>query len=150
MSATVPDPAGEPCLSDSDHVQLARLITEICWRIDHGEAGTIDELFVDEGELTLGPDQVLIGRGAIRQWGGQVDHATWRIRHVSTNMRFVSEADDAAAGMTLVTADMDEGEAAGTTLPWAIGEDPDRFVRTDQGWRLLSRRWEKLFARQEP
>ena len=145
-----PDPAGEPAVSDVDHVQLARLITEISWRIDHGRAAMVYELFVDDGEMSLGPEQVLQGRDAIREWGLQIERATWRIRHVSTNMRFVSEGDGAASGISLVTAYMAEGQEPGTTLPWAVGEDHDQFVRTSDGWRLRSRRWQPLFMRPEP
>jgi SnoaL-like domain len=137
-------------VSDADHVQLARLITEISWRIDHGRAATVHELFVDDGEMSLGPKQVLQGRDAIREWGLQIERAAWRIRHVSTNMRFVSEGDGVASGISLVTAYMAEGEEPGTTLPWAVGEDHDQFVRTSEGWRLRSRRWEPLFMRPEP
>jgi hypothetical protein len=34
-----------------------------------------------------------------------------------------------------------------SALPWRVGEDHDRFVRTEHGWRLVSRRWVDLFAR---
>lgn len=95
--------------------------------------------------MTLGPDQVLIGREAIGEWGRQIEEVTWLIRQVSTNMRFVSEGEDAVGGTTLVTAHMDEGEPLGTTLPWAIGQDHDRFVRTARGCR----RWDQLFLHHE-
>jgi hypothetical protein len=28
-----------------------------------------------------------------------------------------------------------------------VGEDHDRFVRTEHGWRFKSRQWKPLFAR---
>jgi hypothetical protein len=36
------------------------------------------------------------------------------------------------------------------TLPNTVGEDHDRFVRMDHGWRLVSRHWDQLFVRQDP
>ena len=30
---------------------------------------------------------------------------------------------------------------------FSVGEDHDRFVRTEEGWRFVSRRWIELFAR---
>jgi hypothetical protein len=46
-----------------------------------------------------------------------------------------------------LTVFMVEKPEAGATLPWRIGEDHDRFVLTEHGWRLVSRRWVDLFAR---
>ena len=44
---------------------------------------------------------------------------------------------------------VDEGGAGSATLPFAVGEDNDRFVRTVQGWRFASRHWDQLFDRGE-
>jgi hypothetical protein len=65
-------------------------------------------------------------------------------------MRFVADGDDAAEGTTLLVQYLAEGDGLGTTLPRAVGEDRDRFVRTDQGWRFISRSFEQLFVRQDP
>jgi SnoaL-like domain len=134
-------------VNDADQCELVRLITELTWRIDHGRAATVHELFVDDGELVLGPEEVVRGREAITEWGQTIDEAGWRIRHVISNMRFSVDADDAAEGTTLVTAFMHERDELGTAVPWTVGEDHDRFVRTEQGWRFASRRWEQLFLR---
>jgi SnoaL-like domain len=133
---------------DADYVQLSRLVTEITWRIDHGEAEMVHELFVDDGVLNLGA-VTLSGREEIREWGRKlVDHPTYPgIRHVTTNMRFVADGADQAVGTTIVTAYLDQGNPRRATLPFVVGEDQDRFVRTDQGWRFASRRWDALFER---
>jgi hypothetical protein len=52
--------------------------------------------------------------------------------------------------ITLLIQYLDEGDGRGTTLPRAIGEDRDRFMRTDQGWRFVSRSFEQLFVRHDP
>ena len=44
---------------------------------------------------------------------------------------------------------MVESDRLGTSVPWNVGEDHDRFVRTEHGWRLADRLWEELFARPE-
>jgi hypothetical protein len=41
----------EQLVSDADHLALTRLVVEIAWRIDHGRANTVWELFVPEGVL---------------------------------------------------------------------------------------------------
>jgi hypothetical protein len=140
--------ATELLVSPTDYVELSRLVLEHGWRTDHGRADTIHELYVDNGELVLPPTH-LRGREAIREWGRQlVQFPPWRsIRHVCGNMRFVVDGPNSAHGTTVLTVFMVAGTAAAMTVPFSVGEDHDRFVRTEQGWRLLSRRWEELFAR---
>ena len=129
------DVMDEQLVGEADHLELARLVTEIAWRIDHGRADTVHELFADEGEMNLGQTSVK-GREEIREWGRKRADATYRTQHVCTNMRFVADGDDTAEGTTLLIQYRDERDGRDTTLPRAIGEDRDRFVRTAQGWRL--------------
>ena len=63
------------------------------------------------------------------------------------NMRFVADGANAAEGTTVLTVFLVAGPGAATTLQWMVGEDHDRFVRTEHGWRLVSRRWVELFTR---
>jgi SnoaL-like domain len=77
-----------------------------------------------------------------------VEAAPWRtIRHVCGNMRFVSRGPKEAEGITVLTVFMVAGSDASTTIPYSVGEDHDRFVRTEQGWKLVSRHWVELFSR---
>jgi SnoaL-like protein len=132
-------------VSDADHIQLSRLVTEITWRIDHRQADTIDELFAHDGVLNIG-ERNLEGRQQIKEWGTTVVDAYPGIRHAVSNVRFVADGNDAADGVALVTAYLaDDGTA--TTIPFQVGEDIDRFVRTAEGWRFTSRRWNTLFTR---
>jgi len=80
----------EQLVTETDHVQLSRLVTEHAWRVDNGRANTVHELYIDDGELTLPPGPVC-GREALHAWGQQiVDNTPWQtIRHVCGNMRFV-------------------------------------------------------------
>jgi hypothetical protein len=148
MSQTKSGTTAEHLVSETDHVQLSRLVTEHAWKADNGRADTIHELYIDDGELIVGPTP-LRGREAILEWGLQlVDNPPWRsIRHVCGNMRFVSDGPDAAEGTTILTVFMVAGAEPATTQPFSVGEDHDRFVRTEQGWRFVSRRWVELFAR---
>jgi hypothetical protein len=134
----------EQLVGDTDHVELSRLVTEHAWRVDNGRA---DELYVDDGVLDVGTP--LRGHQAIHEWGRQlVEAPPWRsIRHVCSNMRFVADGPEAAEGSTVMTVFMVAGSGDATTLPWNVGEDHDRFVRTEDGWKLVSRRWVNLFTR---
>ena len=132
----------------SDYLELARLVIEISWRIDHGKADTVAELFVEDGELDLGKT-IFKGREEIREWGRKVvnDPQYRGIRHACTNMRFLSLGQNSAEGFTLVMAYMRDRDGSRATLPFAVGEDHDRYLRTDQGWRMVSRAWQELYSR---
>ena len=121
----------------ADYVQLSRLVIKDGWRVDNGRADTVHELYVDDGELNV-PPMPLRGRQALIEWGRQlVEAPPWRsIRHACGNMRFVADGHNAAKGTTVLTVFMVAGNEAATTVPFSIGEDHDRFVRTERGWRL--------------
>jgi hypothetical protein len=41
----------EQLVSEADHLALSRLVEELSWRIDHGRADWVWELFVPDGVL---------------------------------------------------------------------------------------------------
>ncbi|MGZ4619591.1 MAG: nuclear transport factor 2 family protein [Frankiaceae bacterium] len=133
--------------SDADYVQLCRLVTEHAWRTDNGRSDTLYELWAEDGELDLG-STLLRGRHAIAVWGRQlVENPPWNtIHHVCSNMRFVTDGPDAAAGSTMLIVFMD-ADGTKSSVPFNVGEDHDRFVRTGDGWRFVSRRWVELYKR---
>lgn len=99
---------GEPLVGETDHVQLARLVTEVSWGIDHGQADTVHDLFSDDGRMTLG-QTVLRGRSELLAWGRERAAVTYRTRHVCTNIRFVAVGEDRAEGTTVITQYVDDG-----------------------------------------
>jgi SnoaL-like domain len=134
----------EKLVSDADHVALSRLVVEIAWRIDHGRADTVWELFVPDGFLTAG-GAPLVGHEAIRDWGRSRAAAGIRSRHICSGMRFIDRGEGRASGSTLLTVFMHNGDGRGPAAPSVVGEDSDEFVRTDAGWRFVSREFEILF-----
>jgi hypothetical protein len=135
----------EPLVSDADHITLSRLVVEIAWRIDHGQADTVWELFVPDGILNSSGTP-LVGHDAIRGWGRARVASTVRTRHICSGMRFIARGTGRATGSTLLTVFMNEGDGRRPAVPAVVGEDTDEFIRTDVGWRLLSRTFETLFA----
>jgi hypothetical protein len=135
----------EQLVSDADHLTLSRLVVEIAWRIDHGQADTIWELFVPDGVLNSGGTP-LVGYDAIRDWG--LARVTWtvRTRHICSGMRFIDRGSGKATGSTLLTVFMHDGDGRGPAVPAVVGEDTDEFTRSDAGWRFASRTFETLFA----
>jgi hypothetical protein len=134
-------------VSDADYVQLCRLVTEHAWRTDNGRSDTLHELWAEDGELDLG-STTLRGRDAIAEWGRRlVEHPPWlTIHHVCGNMRFIADGLDAAAGSTILIVFMD-ADGTRSSVPFNVGEDHDRFVRTEHGWRFVSRQWVDLYER---
>jgi hypothetical protein len=147
MSQPGIDPIVERFVSESDYVELSRLVIEHAWTVDNGRADTVHELYVDDGVLDVGTP--VRGRQAIREWGRRLVAAPpWRIiRHACSNMRFLSDGPDAAHGTSVLTVFMVVGAGSATTLPFNVGEDHDQFTRTKQGWKLVSRRWVELYTR---
>lgn len=136
-------------VSEADHVQLERLALEVNWRVDTGTAETLPDLFTEDGTLnTLG--EPVVGHSALRAWGRQMDTDSpiAGVHHVLTNLRFVADGPDRAIGTLYVTAYLPgapDGQAA--TLPFAMGQCTDHYVRASGGWRLESRVFEPFFLR---
>ena len=61
-------------------------------------------------------------------------------------MRLIDHGNGRATGSTLLTVFRHDGEGPGPAIPAVVGEDTDEFVRTDVGWRFVSRGFETLFA----
>jgi SnoaL-like domain len=135
----------EQLVSDEDHIALSRLVVEISWRIDHGRADTVWELFVPDGVLATS-GAPLVGHDAIRDWGRARAASGVRSRHILSGMRFTDRGDGRAAGSTLLTVFIHDGDGRGPAVPSVVGEDTDEFVRTDAGWRFVSRTFEVLFG----
>ena len=103
------------------------------------------ELFVPDGVLdTSGAP--LVGHDAIREWGRVRVASTVRTRHIVSGMRFIDRGSGKATGSTLLTVFTHDGAGRGPAIPAVVGEDTDEFIRTDIGWRFVSRTFETLFA----
>lgn len=125
-----------------------RLVTRYCHYVDHGEAARIADLFAENGVFTAPGVVTLAGRDELRAGLGrrQEQSTTRTSRHVCNNLLVTVEDPDNASGTVYVTLyrhDRGEEEDADATaplgLPLMLGEYRDRFVRTDEGWRIAHR-----------
>ena len=130
-----------------------RLIVEYCRRVDFGHAGTIADLFCDDGRWE-GVDLVLDGRDQIRDWFVKREGVTRRVsRHVCTNVAVdVISAEEARSLCYMVNyrhdrADGDRSLPAVMEAPKFVGELHDHFRRTPEGWRFTQRRVVLAFTR---
>jgi SnoaL-like domain len=131
-------------VSAADYLELFRLVNEIAWRIDHGRADTVWQLFTPTGTLDSSGDP-LVGQDEIRRWGEERSQSSAKTRHICSGMKFDYDGPDKAVGSTLLTVFIGEAQTVSAAIPSVVGEDHDEFVRTAEGWRFASRRFEVLF-----
>ena len=132
-------------VSAADYIELFRLVNEIAWRIDHGRADTVWQLFAPTGTLDSSGDP-LVGQDEIRRWGEVRSQSSAKTRHICSGMRFNYDGPDKAVGSTLLTVFIGEEPKVSAAIPSVVGEDHDEFVRTEEGWLFASRRFEALFS----
>jgi hypothetical protein len=130
--------------------ECERLVTAYCHYVDHGEAASIADLFVDDGVWQSG-NVVMEGMDQLREGFGLRQANTTRMsRHVCSNLLLdVLDADN-AKGVVYLTLYRHDGEAGRETSPLdgpaLVGEYQDRFVRAPEGWRFAHRELLMSFA----
>lgn len=134
----------EPTLSTTPitaelRLAIQALTAEHAWRLDHGAADTLHELYARDGELLNLPPRDLVGREAIRAWGAQRVLLPRVSRHVETNHRL--HWDGTVLRGTLYACVYRAATAQDTaqTAPFMVGDYEDEYVREGDAW-LIRRR----------
>lgn len=133
--------------------ECERLVTAYCHYVDHGEAERIAELFSEDG-IWASSEVTLDGREAIgKAMAARQANLARMSRHVCNNFLLeIIDADHAEGTvyLTLYRHDGKEGRALSPLEgPAMVGEYRDRFVRTEEGWRISRREIEVDFLRRE-
>jgi len=117
------------------------LITEFSYRVDHGEADRVPELFVSDG-LFDSPMATLEGAEQIAKAFEQRARADYETRHVISNIRLLPKSADRIEGTVLLTMYRWKPDTENLkAMPSAIVEYDDVYVRGDDGvWRFASRK----------
>jgi len=124
--------------------ELEALLTEFAYRVDHGMAGTVHELFTVDGSIH-GPGLAMRGRDQIAgQFGARARDTLRASRHLWSNPRFEKLAGNLVQVTTAVQTffgRLEEGAdlpAAACTL--VVGDSIDVVGSCDDGrWRFRSR-----------
>ena len=132
-------------LPDPDQQAIERLIIEASYRIDHGLADSLFELFTADASLTFG-DLELHGREAIAEWGRNRVKRGGVSRHIISNSRFSDATSDRVHAVSLVTAFISNVDPPAPALPSVVGEYHDTFVRDQKDWLFASRTLSVLFV----
>jgi len=113
-----------------------RLIADSAVFNDRRMWAALAALYVPDGVVVRPNGQRLRGREAIEASyaGGPPDRVT---RHLCSNVRVeVDDANSAHATTTvLIVSGTDDSD-----VTYRVGEFANRFVRTEQGWRIAERR----------
>jgi len=139
----------ERLLIESECARLQVMYTHF---VDFGEAERVAELFAEGGVFQMGTT-TLTGRKEIRAAmatiGARNDHQA--MRHVCTNQLITVDDEAHATGVAYFTFYRAEsgvdGEPGRLSGPAVIGAYRDRFVRTDDGWRIALREAEVAMER---
>ena len=124
--------------------ECASLMIRYTHLVDEGQASLVADLFVPDG-VWESPDARLDGQEAIRTAFLRREQSSRSSRHICTNIAIDVHADDEATGLCYLTLFRTDGAPRGTT-PDLVGVYRDRFVRTEQGWRFVSRTTEVTFV----
>jgi hypothetical protein len=121
--------------------EIEALITEFSFRIDHGDAAGIPELFTEKGSFES-PAAKLHGKTALTAAMTQRAKAEHQTRHVISNLRLQQESSDQLRGTVILT--MYRWTPGDTDLqphPVALVEYEDLYERGSDGtWRFASRK----------
>jgi uncharacterized protein (TIGR02246 family) len=115
-----------------------RLVADSAVFNDQREWAALAALYTADGVVVRPNGQRLEGRETIEAAyaGGAPDRVT---RHLCANVRVdVDDADSAHATTTVLIVSGTRGDDSNVTF--RAGEFADRFVRTDEGWRIAERR----------
>lgn len=129
---------------------IQALTHEHAWRLDHGGADTLHELYAEEGALLGLPPADLIGREAIRAWGAARVKLPRVSRHVETNHR-LEWRDGMLHGTLYASVYRDEQPAAAhgglgaDTTPLMVGDYLDTYVLRDGQWLIARREIRRAF-----
>lgn len=124
--------------------EIIALTVEHAYRLDHGMADMLHELYTHDGELLGLPPQDLIGREAIKAWGAGRVLLARTSRHVETNHRVVWNAGVLTCTL-LATVYRSDTEDMTNTKPFMIGDYEDIYEREDGQWKIRQRIIRKSF-----
>lgn len=129
--------------------EIIALTVEHAYRLDHGMADTLHELYTHDGELLGLPPTDLIGRDAIKKWGAKRVTLIRTSRHVETNHRVVLN-DGVLTGTLVATVYRSDTEDVTNTKPFMIGDYEDIYEREDGQWKIRQRVIRKSFRIHTP
>lgn len=130
-----------------DRVAIEDLIATYLYRLDHGEAVTLAELFTEDGVLDVAATGPLTGREAIRAYYAKRS-TTRTTRHVSTNLYIIfDDATHARAVHTLTYYAAEGMPPLPPMAPAGVADYAETLVKGADGkWRFKHRKPTPIFG----
>ncbi len=126
--------------------ELGDLITSFCWYADHGEAAKIPELFTEDGCLNA-PGMVVQGKADLTElFEGRAKQTDRISRHLWSNMRILSVAEDLIELVVTATTYIGTGGKPVSPETYVVGDSYETFEKNSAGaWRFKERRLDLIF-----
>ena len=122
---------------------IEQLVTESVWRLDHGHADRLWELYTEDG-TSDGPMGQMAGHAQLRAWGEKRAAAPQTVgRHHLSGIR-LAWVDDELTGYIQYSTYRDSSE--NPLVPASIGEFHEVYRQVDGEWRYASRKIVPLFG----
>lgn len=119
-------------------IAIQALTNEHAWRLDHGYADTLHELYSEDGELLGLPPRDLVGRSALAAWGAERVMLARTSRHVETNQRLTWK-EATLHGVLYASVYRSDTADTTNTSPLLVGDYEDEYVQEGGLW-LIRRR----------
>lgn len=126
---------------------IQALTAEHAYRLDHGQADILHELYSEDGEMLGLPPRDLIGREALAAWGAERVKLARTSRHVETNHRLMW-VDGELKGTLCATVYRSDGPDTSETAPFMVGDYEDDFVQENGEWKIRRRVIRRAFRAQ--
>ena len=128
--------AGE-LLADADEAAIVRLTHDYCWALDSGDYDALRQVFTPDCMARLGGNQSNVDEVIARVSAalGPLDDS----QHMVSTHQIRRWVDGTVTGRCYLHAQHILAGVAGGDQYIVAGRYEDRYVRTDEGWRIAER-----------
>lgn len=128
---------GGELLSDADEAAIIRLTHDYCWALDTGDYEALRQVFTPDCTARLGGNQSNVDEVIARVGAalGPLDDS----QHMVSTHQIRRWADGSVTGRCYLHAQHIRAGVAGGDQYIVAGRYEDRYVRTDEGWRIAER-----------
>ena len=128
--------AGE-LLADADEAAIIRLTHDYCWALDSGDYDALRKVFTPDCMARLGGNQSNVDEVIARVSAalGPLDDS----QHMVSTHQIRRWVDGSVTGLCYLHAQQILAGVAGGDQYIVAGRYEDRYVRTDEGWRIAER-----------
>lgn len=124
-------------------VAIEHLVSELLWRLDHGQADTTWELYTEDA-VTNGPLGTMEGRDAIKAWGQKRAAMTDVVgRHFIGGVR-LAWVDNVLTGCIAYQTFRDS--SVDPLVPASVGEFREEYRQVDGRWLIARREIVPIFG----